>query len=53
MFDWHRTIERLAKDVKFKVHTHRFRTPLGPRLISAGTPIAQVPAILGKYAISG
>jgi integrase len=46
--DWHRTIERLAKDLKFRVHAHRFRHTLAAELISAGTPIAQVAAILGN-----
>jgi len=46
--DWNRTIEPLAKDLKFRVHAHRFRHTLAPELISAGTPIAQVAAILGN-----
>jgi integrase len=46
--DWHRTIERLAKDLKFRVHAHRFRHTLAAELISAGTAIAQVAAILGN-----
>jgi integrase/recombinase XerD len=46
--DWHRTIERLAKELPFKVHAHRFRHTLAAELISAGTPIAQVAAILGN-----
>lgn len=46
--DWHRTIERLAKDLPFRVHAHRFRHSLAAELISAGTPIAQVAAILGN-----
>jgi len=46
--DWHRTIERLAKDLPFKVHAHRFRHTFAAELISAGTPIAQVAAILGN-----
>jgi integrase len=45
---WHRTIERLARDLKFRVHAHRFRHTLAAELISAGTPIAQVAAILGN-----
>jgi integrase len=35
--DWHRTIERLAKDLNFRVHAHRFRHTLAAELISAGT----------------
>jgi integrase/recombinase XerD len=46
--DWHRTIERLAKDLPFRVHAHRFRHTLAADLISAGTPIVQVASILGN-----
>jgi integrase len=46
--DWHRTIERLAKYLPFRVHAHRFRHTLAAELISAGTPIAQVAMILGN-----
>lgn len=46
--DWHRAIERLAKHLPFRVHAHRFRHTLAAELISAGTAIAQVAAILGN-----
>jgi integrase len=46
--DWHRTIERLAKDLTLRVYAHRCRHTLAAELISAGTPIAQVVAILGN-----
>jgi integrase len=46
--DWHRTIERLAKGLPFRVHAHRFRHTIAAELISAGTPIAQLAAILGN-----
>jgi integrase/recombinase XerD len=46
--DWHRTIERLGRDLPFKVHAHRFRHTLAAELISAGVAIAQVATILGN-----
>jgi integrase len=46
--DWHRTIERLVRDLPFRAHSHRFRHSLAAELISLGTPIAQVAAILGN-----
>ena len=46
--DWHRTIERLGKDLPFRLHAHRFRHTFATSLLSKGVPVSEVAAILGN-----
>ena len=46
--DWWRTLKRLGKVAKIKVHAHRFRHTLAVELLSKGVPVSEVAAILGN-----
>jgi integrase len=46
--DWHRTIERLGRDLPFKLTAHRFRHTFSVELLSRGVPVSEVAAILGN-----
>jgi integrase len=46
--DWQRTLLRLSKIAKVRIHAHRFRHTLAADLLSKGTPVSQVADILGN-----
>ncbi|HEX4310101.1 MAG TPA: tyrosine-type recombinase/integrase [Acidobacteriaceae bacterium] len=46
--DWERTLERLGRDLPFKLHAHKFRHTLSVELLSKGVPVSEVAAILGN-----
>lgn len=46
--DWQRTIMRLAKIAKIRVHAHRFRHTFACELLAKGVPVSEVAAILGN-----
>jgi integrase len=45
---WERTMKRLSKIAKFRVHPHRFRHNFATELLSKGVPVSEVAAILGN-----